>query len=241
MSTNVQFEVRNVSLSFGGLVALNDVSFEVDVAGSLGVIGPNGAGKSSLLNCINGVYHPQAGSVLLEGQELVGRRPAEIARLGVSRTFQGVELFRRLTTFENVVVAAEQVPHRSARWAKESARESLETLGLTDLAKQTVSALSYGEQKAVALARAFSMRPKVLLLDEPTSGMGTGDRAAVGDIVRRMQASGVTIVLIEHDVGFIRQCCDLMVVLDFGEVIASGKPADVVQDERVQRAYLGAG
>lgn len=231
------FEVAGLSLAFGGLQVLSDVSFTVRSGESLGVIGPNGAGKSSLLNCINGIYHPQSGSVRLDSRELIGRKPAQIARMGVARTFQGVELFRRLTTFENVVVAAEQV--KRGRAASAAALEALETLGLADLRLRTVSELSQGEQKAVALARAFSMGPKVLMLDEPTSGMGQADRAAVGGIVRRLQASGVTIVLIEHDVGFIRQCCDNVVVLDFGQLIASGPAEDVVNDPAVRRAYLG--
>jgi branched-chain amino acid transport system ATP-binding protein len=229
---------------------LEHVTCDVRAGESLGIIGPNGAGKSSLLNCINGLYEPQTGSIRLHGAQLVGRSPAAIARLGVARTFQGVELFGRLSAFENVVVSAEQVAQparqrtratgvRRGRWARDAASEALEVLGLAELRHRTVSELSYGEQKAVALARAFAMRPEVLLLDEPTSGMGGADRRAIGELVNRLREAGMTIVLIEHDVGFIRQCCDRAIVLDFGQVIARGTPESVVQEPAVRAAYLG--
>lgn len=241
-------EINSLSISFGGLMALHDVTCAARRARSLGIIGPNGAGKTTLLNCVNGLCRPDTGSIKLDGKELVGMESARIARLGVARTFQAVEIFGRMTAFENVLLAAEQVRkvqvpplgHReSRRWTVEATDGAFELLGISGLRKRLASDLSHGEQKAVAIARAVAMRPKLLLLDEPTSGMGRRDRAVIGEIVGNLRSAGMTMVIIEHDVSFLRKCCDDMIALDFGEVLAAGDPETVVRNPRVATAYLG--
>jgi branched-chain amino acid transport system ATP-binding protein len=247
-------EVAEVSLRFGGLVALNDVSLKVAVGEIYGIIGPNGAGKTCLLNCINGFYRPSQGVILLEGQNLKGKAPHRITELGIARTFQNVELFREVTVLDNVLmgrhihlrenVLAAMVfrgPVRAAEIRhRRRVEELLEFLDLGRYRRTLVGRLPYGRQKMVEIARALAMEPKLLLLDEPTSGMSREEKAQIaGYILRIKREMGITQVLIEHDVRIVSELCDRLIVLDSGRRIAEAAPLDVLADPAVIAAYLG--
>ena len=242
-----------VTLRFGGLLALRDVSFAVEPGELVAVIGPNGSGKTSLLNCVSGLYVPASGRVLLDGVPIVGSRWRS-ADLGIGRTLQNLGLFDGLTVLENVLVGR----HRHMRagvlagalWLGRAAREErvqravcaeiLERLGLLDHAATAVSSLPYGLRKRVELARALAMEPRLLLLDEPVAGMTAHEAAEMADGLRALRArSPLTIVLVEHDMPFVMGLAERVVVLESGCVIAAGTPAQVQRDERVVRAYLG--
>jgi branched-chain amino acid transport system ATP-binding protein len=248
-------EIRDVTLRFKGLVALNRVSARVPPGRVTGIIGPNGAGKSSLLNCVNNFYRPQEGSVVFDGDvELRRLRPYEIARLGVARTFQGLEVIRAATVIDNILLGrhvhmrrgvlsgslfygpsrAEEIEHRRR------AEEVMAFLEIGKLRHTRVGQLSYGQQKLVSIGRAIAMEPKLLLLDEPTAGLNFQEKGEVARLILRMRSEmGLTQVLIEHDVRLIGELCDYVYVLDFGNVIAQGPPAEVLNDQRVIEAYLG--
>jgi branched-chain amino acid transport system ATP-binding protein len=246
--------VEGVDLWFGGTHALDELDIEVRSGEVFGIIGPNGAGKSSLLNVINGYYRPDKGRVLLRDADVTGMRPHEIARLGIGRTFQNIELSPESTVLQNIMLGRHihfrtgtlrellrLGPARSDE-ARQRRRveEILAFLDLGPLRHHPVSDMPYGQQKLVELARALAMEPNVLLLDEPTAGMTAEERADVAtQIVRLQRETGLTQVLIEHDAGFIRELCDRVVVLDFGKTIALGTPAEVMADPAVMEAYLG--
>jgi branched-chain amino acid transport system ATP-binding protein len=246
--------VEGLDLWFGGTHALDHVEIEIGGGEVFGIIGPNGAGKSSLLNCINGYYRPQEGRVVLGERELTGMRPHQIARFGVGRTFQNIELSPGSTVLENAMLgrhihmrtgAVREALHIGSGRREEARQRAqvedvLAFLGLARLRHHPVSDLPYGQQKLVELARALAMEPSVLLLDEPTAGMTADERADVAaQIVRLRRETEITQVLIEHDAGFIRELCDRVVVLDFGRVIALGEPREVMADPKVIEAYLG--
>ena len=242
-----------VTLRFDGLTALDDVSFAVEPGELLAVIGPNGAGKTSVLNCVSGLYVPQTGRVELDGESLAGSRRRS-AELGVGRTLQDLGVYGGMTVLENVLVGR----HRHMRggflagavWVGRAAREEreqraacaaiLERLDLLGHAATPVSALGFGIRKRVELARALAMEPRLLLLDEPVSGMDAHEAAAMAGALRELRGrEGLTIVLVEHDMPFVMGLADRVVVLDFGTVIADATPALVQRDRRVLAAYLG--
>lgn len=245
--------VSDLSLAFGGLQALNQVSLEVPRGHVVGVIGPNGAGKTSLLNCMSGYYRAQSGSIQMEGRDVMRMRPAAIARLGVARTFQAVQLIPDASVTENVLVGRHTRMRANlllamlyvgpAKAAERRERAHVEALlaelGIADLRDHEVSTLPYGQLRRVEIARALAAEANVLLLDEPTSGMNHAERAKIGSIIHAMRDQGLTQLIVEHDVRFISKVCDSVVVLNFGTVIAQGKPADVLSDEKVTEAYLG--
>ncbi len=246
--------VENLSLSFGGLNVLTDVSLSVDAGHILGIVGPNGAGKSSLLNCAMGTYRPQTGRITIGGHEVLGRRPSQIAKLGVARTFQAVQLIRDYTVEENVLVGRHLQMNRNffagclylgpARRQERAERvrvaELLDAVGLSRRRRAKVSELSYGEQRRVEIARAMASEPALMFLDEPTSGMGHTERREVGDLLRDLNRSaGLTQVLNEHDVNFVARLCETVLVLDFGKVLAQGTPEEVFSDPQVVEAYVG--
>jgi branched-chain amino acid transport system ATP-binding protein len=246
--------VEGLTLKFGGVTALDGVSFSVEPGELLAVIGPNGAGKTSIYNCVNGVYRPNKGSIRFDGTELVGRRPAGIAQLGIARTFQNLGLFVRLDVIDNLMlgrhirsrtgfVAGMVWVGRARREEIENRRrveEVIELLALEPYRYEPVGTLPYGIQKRIELGRALAMDPKLLLLDEPVAGMNleeTEDMARLVLEVRR--ALDLTTILVEHDLQMVMELADRVLVLDFGEAISLGTPAEVQADPRVIAAYLG--
>lgn len=243
-----------VSVRFGGLWALRHVNMSVPSGTIVGLVGPNGAGKSSLLNCISGVYPADEGVITFGGQRLSGQRPDRIAALGIGRTFQNIELVpdanvitnilfgRHLHVRRNVFGEALGLPSYRKQEAHERERveEIIEFLEIEDLRHRTVGTLSVGQQKRVDLGRALATEPRVLLLDEPSSGMNREEKEDMARFILRLKrVRNLTQLLVEHDVRFIRDLCDTVVALDFGEVIAAGTSEEVFENERVVTAYLG--
>jgi branched-chain amino acid transport system ATP-binding protein len=254
MSHEHILDVRNVSLSFGGTNALLDVSFGVRRGEIRAIIGPNGAGKTSMLNCISGFYRPQKGMVLFKGTDLVQTQPHKIAGLGIARTFQNIALYTGLSTLDNLMAARhihmkqsfldsaiywgralrEEVEHR------QFVEEIIDFLEIAHIRKATVGALPYGLRKRVELGRALALEPELLLLDEPMAGMNVEEKEDMARFILDIyERRGVTIVLIEHDMGLVMDISDRVVVLDFGQKIGEGTPDEVRNDERVIQAYLG--
>jgi len=247
-------EVRGVSLAFGGIQALSDVSFELRAGELLAIIGPNGAGKSSIFNCLSSIYTPQAGSVRLNGGELVGRGPSHGVRMGLGRTFQNLGLFDNADIETNLMLGRHPLMSSgflaAAIWRGKARREEfahrervhelIDLLKLREACGRPVSLLPYGTRKLVEVGRALAMEPTVLLLDEPVAGMNREEREHMAETIATIRETlGTTIVLVEHDVGFVMDLADRVLVLDFGRVIQCGDPETVRNDPRVIEAYLG--
>ncbi len=246
-------EAREVTKHFAGITALNDASLRVDEGEIVGLIGPNGAGKTTLFDCIYGLLQPEEGTVEFAGETLAGRRIHERARLGIGRTFQRIELFTGTSVRDHLLVAerarsgkgglVRDLLGRGGPTADELARveEVLDLLGLLPLADRPIEALSLGRARLVELGRALMIDPRLLLLDEPSSGLDGEETAAMGGVLRRVcQERGVAILLVEHDVELVRSVTTRLYVLDFGTLIASGETAAVLGDEAVRKAYLGS-
>jgi branched-chain amino acid transport system ATP-binding protein len=247
--------VEGISLRFGSIVALEDVSFHVDKGERLGIIGPNGAGKTSLLNCLNGVVQPQAGRVRLDGVDMLGRSGDRFIRLGVGRTFQGVSLQPSATVEDNILFGSDYLmkngivesafmfgrARTEAKRNRGRVKEIMSFLGIGHLAETEAGSLPWGRQKIVEIGRALAAEPKILLLDEPTSGMSHEEKIQVSVCLARLQSEmGLTQILIEHDANFVSDLCNRVVVLDYGKVIAAGPPSEVMINPLVIEAYLGA-
>lgn len=239
--------VEAVSKRFGGLLALDSVSFEIRPRQVLGLIGPNGAGKSVLINVVSGIYRANSGFIRFGGRDITNLPSHELGRLGIARSYQNIRLFRRMTVLENVLVASKRHllrPFRSIFVGGRDrdisiARSMLERVNLADKADYLAGSLSYGEARRLEIARALSGEPRLLFLDEPAAGMNERETSELADVIRAARQAVDAIVIIEHDVGFIRDLSDRLLVMESGRKITEGNPLEVLADARVIEAYLG--
>jgi branched-chain amino acid transport system ATP-binding protein len=246
-------EISSISKSFGGLHVLRDVNIKVPQGAIYGLIGPNGAGKTTVFNLITGLLDPTSGGIAFDGRDILRKKPHEITRLGIARTFQNIRLFKEMTLLQNVVVGAyrhmdygfaslllslPKYREHEAR-ARERALELLSWMKLDHKAHDLADNLSYGEQRRLELARALATEPRLLLLDEPVAGMNTGERAGLMTEIEAIRDRGYTILIIEHDMQFVMGLCEKIAVLNFGKIIAEGGPEDIRNNEQVIEAYLG--
>ena len=247
-------EVIKLGISFGGLRAVDDLSMKIEEGALVGLIGPNGAGKTTVFNMLTGVYSPTDGGIRLDNQNLIGKKPHDICKLGVARTFQNIRLFQKLTVLDNVKVALhnqvtynlfESMVHLGSyrKKEKEMDRRALEILKVFDLdheAGNLAANLPYGKQRKLEIARALATNPKLLLLDEPAAGMNPNETGELMDTIRLVREKyGVTILLIEHDMKLVQGICEYLYVLNFGKLLAEGTPKEVLNDPAVIKAYLG--
>ncbi|WP_374324343.1 ABC transporter ATP-binding protein [Azonexus sp.] len=246
-------QVRNLSIHFGGVKAVQNVSFDIDAGIVYSVIGPNGAGKTTLFNLITGVYKPTSGEILLDGEAIHGRAPSELARRGVARTFQNLQICMNMSAIENVMVGAhlrlDRNPFKAAlrlpslrrrdRELRAEAAQLMDFVGLGQYVEARADAMSYGALKRLEIARALAMKPRLIFLDEPAAGLNPKETIEVDALVRKIADAGVTVVLVEHDMKMVMNLSDRILVLDYGKKLAEGSGAEVRANPDVIAAYLG--
>lgn len=231
-------ELEGISVRFGGVLAIENATLSAQPSHVTGLIGPNGAGKTTLFNVVTGMVAPTGGRVILDGSDITNAPAHKRARKGIARTFQRIELFTSLTVAENVQVSAEIAGHMRSR---EVADRQLERVGIKSVADRSAGDLPTGTARLVEVARALATDPRVLLLDEPASGLDSEESERLGALLRELAGEGLAVVLVEHDVELVMEVCDRLHVLDLGRIIASGPPAEVRKDQAVIEAYLGGG
>ncbi len=246
-------EVENLTLRFGGLTALDDVSFTIEEGEILGLIGPNGAGKTTCFNAVTGVYRPTSGAIRFRGSSIVGMKKHQITKRGIARTFQNIRLFPAMTALENVLVGADaqhstgmltalfRLPkhRREENDGHTRAMELLRFMGIAGKADELASNLSYGDQRRLEIARAMATSPKLICLDEPAAGFNPAEKVELMNLIRKVRDKGFTVLLIEHDMKLVMGVTDRIVVLEFGRKIAEGAPAEIRDNPAVIAAYLG--
>jgi branched-chain amino acid transport system ATP-binding protein len=246
-------EVQNLHRSFGGLHAVNDVSFSVSEGAIKAVIGPNGAGKTTLFNLISGALRPDSGKIIFDRKMIQGKKPFQIAKMGLGRTFQHVKLFPKMTALENVMIgrhihsraeffaAMLKLPWtwREEREIMEKSREIMDFLGIAEFAHIEATSLAYGQQRAVELARGLACEPKLLLIDEPAAGLNIRETVEMAGFIAKIRERGITVLIVDHDMSLVMKISDEIVVLSYGEKIADDVPLAVQKDEEVIRVYLG--
>jgi len=246
-------QVKNLTLRFGGLVANNDITLDAPAGKITGLIGPNGAGKTTCFNVINGVYKPNEGTIIFDGTEIQGKRPYKINELGMARTYQVINLFRKMSVVENVVVGMHttlkqgffasllKLPRerKEEKAAFARALELLEFVGLREYAYEEAGSLSYGNQRLLEICRGLASNPKLLLLDEPAAGMNSTEKVELDVLLKKILATGIGILLIEHDMKLVMNVVDYLYVLNYGKLLAEGTPSEVQNNPDVIAAYLG--
>jgi len=247
-------KIQNITMQFGGVTAIDNLSFEVKEGQIYGLIGPNGAGKTTIFNIITGNYQPTKGDIIFQNSTITGTKPNLVVQKGIARTFQNIRLFKSMSVLDNILIGFHNKSHYSYLEAvfrlpryfgqekkiKEEAMAILDEFNLTDFAEHKATDLSYGNQRKVEIARAVATGPSLLLLDEPAAGMNPNETEDLSTIIHKIKKDfNLSILLIEHDMKFVNNMCDLVTVLDYGEKIFDGKPADAIVDDKVVTAYLG--